>query len=132
MSGPNLKNLNLTNLRLKGIIMCSFARSEATNLNLFRQMGHYPGDLKKGEAFLFISKMGNQVIFIFRSPIQFEGTQRDIEVVDSRRLRLSSSSWNPHMLQNYANEIGLHLVGIKTFEQIHDEWVANKRKKRKA
>ena len=36
------------------------------------------------------------------------------------------------MLQNYANEIGLHLVGIKTFEQIHDEWVANKRKKRKA
>jgi len=94
-------------------------------------MSHYPGDLKKGEAFLFLARGGNQVVFVFRDPtIEFEGQRVARRVIDSRRLRLDGGTWNPYMLQNYANEIGLHLVGIKRFEQVHDEMMAAKRKKR--
>jgi len=122
-----------TNLRLKGVIECSFQRSEATNLALFRKQPHFPGELSVGEAFLFLSKSGNQIIFVFRSPIDFDGPSgKTWGVTDSRRLRLSGGSWSPYMLQNYANEVGLHLVGIKRFEQVHDEMVAAKRAKRAA
>ena len=128
-----MTNPNLTNLRLKAVIQCSFIRSEATNLNLFRETAYFPGELADGEAFLFISLMGNQVIFVFRNPINFEddvdGTI--LQVVDSRRLRLDNGFWNPHMLQNYAESVGLHLVGIKRFEQVHDEMIKAKAAKRR-
>lgn len=121
---------NPTRLRLKGVIMCSFQRSEVTNLDLYRQEPHYPGDLKKGEAFLLVSKMGNQVVFIFRDPVFSFGVGFAARrVTDSRRLRLDGGTWSPYMLQNYANEVGLHLVGLKRFETIHDEMLARKREK---
>jgi hypothetical protein len=102
-----------------------------TNLDLFKQEGHYPGPLKAGETFLFISKTGNQVVFIFRDPeVDFNGVSR--RVVDSRRLRLGSGTWNPYMLQNYANSVGIKLEGIKSFEQIHEERKAAKRAARLA
>jgi len=119
-----------TRLRLKAVVRCSFSRSEATNLVLFSKEGHYPGDLEEGEAFLFLSKGGDQVIFIFRSPIFFEGRKGDLKVIDSRRLRIPGGTWSPYMLQNYAEEIGLHLIGVKRFEQVHDEMMAAKRAKR--
>lgn len=120
----------LTQLRLKGVIQCSFSRSEATNLALFRQEPHYPGDLKTGEAFLFLAKTGNQVIFVFRDPEVLFADQKVVRrVIDSRRLRLDGGTWSPYMLQNYANLVGIHLVGIKRFEQVHDEMVLAKRAK---
>ncbi len=120
-----------TRLRLKGVIQCSFQRSEATNLTLFRQESHYPGDLKAGEAFLFLAKTGNQVVFVFRDPtVEFNGQVTARRVIDSRRLRLDGGTWSPYMLQNYAEMVGLHLVGIKRFEQVHDEMQAAKRAKK--
>jgi len=120
-----------TQLRLKGVIQCSFQRSEATNLAMFRQEGHYPGNLKKGEAFLFIAKTGNQVLFVFRDPtIEFDGEKTARRVIDSRRLRLDGGTWSPYMLQNYAESVGLHLVGIKRFEQVHDEMLLARRAKK--
>ena len=117
-----MSKTKLKQLRLKAVIQCSFCRSEATNLDLFRQEAHYPGDLKKGEAFLFLAKSGNQVVFIFRDPVlEFEGEKKARRVIDSRRLRLDGGSWSPYMLQNYANHVGLNLIGIKRFEQVHDE-----------
>ena len=112
----------LTKLHLKAVAMCSFIRSEATNLALFRQESHFPGELGEGEAFMFISKMGNQVIFIFRDPVNFEANGKVRNVTDSRRLRLDGGIWSPYMLQNYAEAVGLHLVGIKRFEQVHAEF----------
>jgi len=50
-------------------------------------------------------------------------------VVDSRRLRISGGAWSPLMLQNYANAVGLNLVGIKRFEQLYDESRAAKKGK---
>lgn len=118
----------LKSLRLKGVVQCSFARNEATNLNFYRQMPHYPGDLKAGEAFLFLAKGGNQVVFLFADfSVDFGGVVR--QVIDSRKLRLTTGTWSPYMLQNYANMVGLELVGLKRFEQIHAAWREAKRKK---
>ena len=121
----------LTPLRLKGIVTCSFGRSEATNLKLYRESGHYPGDLKEGEAFLFLSKGGNQIIFMFKSiEVEVEhgsGGPATRGVIDSRRLRLDGGTWHPYMLQNYANEAGIYLIGIKRFEQVHAAMQARKR-----
>lgn len=130
---------NLENLRLKGVATVSFIRSEATNLELYKKQPHYPGDLKDGEAFLFLSKSGNQLVFLFRPPILFEKKDENtgeviktLQVVDSRRWRLpSGSTWHPYMLQNYANEVGIHLVGIKRFETIYAEMLQKKKEKRK-
>jgi hypothetical protein len=120
----------LTQLHLKAVIRCSFQRSEVTNLDLFRQEGHFPGELLNGEAFLLLAKGGNQLIFIFRSPVNYESpTGASWEVIDSRKLRLTGGTWSPYMLQDYANEVGLNLVGIKRFEQVHDEMQAAKRGK---
>jgi hypothetical protein len=126
----------LTKLRLKGVITCSFGRSEASNLRLYRDSAKYPGDLRKGEAFLFISKGGNQVLFVFR-PVELEVSSRHRkgdgsktrEVIDSRRLRLDGGTWHPYMLQNYANEVGIHLVGFRRFEEVHKSLMAKKRTK---
>jgi len=122
----------LTQIRLKGVVQCSFIRSEVTNLALYEQEGHFPGELGEGEAFLFISKQGNQVIFVFRDPLNFDVSGKIRNVTDSRRLRLESGTWSPYMLQNYAEAVGLHLVGIKRFEQVHAEMRAAKAAKRKS
>ena len=117
----------LLRLRLKGVVQCSFTRSEDTNLKLYRQMTHYPGDLQPGEAFLFLARGGDQVVFVFAdTSVDFGGVKR--EVIDSRKLRLRTGTWSPYMLQNYANMVGLELVGIKRFEQIHAAWRDAKRK----
>lgn len=118
----------LRRLRLKGVVQCSFARSEDTNLKLYRQTAHYPGDLQPGEAFLFLAQGGDQVVFVFSDiAVDFGGVTR--EVIDSRKLRLRSGTWSPFMLQNYANMVGLELVGIKRFEQVHAAWRDTKRRK---
>jgi|APSaa5957512576_1039674.scaffolds.fasta_scaffold96763_2 hypothetical protein len=115
-------NSTKTRLRLKGVITCSFARSEATNLNLYRTTPSYPGDLKKGEAFLFLSKTGNQIIFVFHAVALEEEDGKIREVIDSRRLRLPhGATWHPYMLQNYAEEVGIHLIGIKSFKDIYED-----------
>jgi len=107
----------MTKLRLKGVVQCSFARSEATNMRLYRQTGHFPGELERGEAYLFVAKGQNQVLFLFADvQVDFDGVSR--QVIDSRKLRLAKGTWSPYMLQNYANSVGLELVGIKRFEQI--------------
>ena len=121
----------LISLRLKGVVRCSFQRSEITNLYWYQGDPSYPGDLEPGEAFLFLSKMGNQVIFMFHEPVSYEQGGRIRRVTDSRRLRLDSGTWSPYMLQDYAEAVGLHLVGIKRFEQVHDEAREAKANKRK-
>ena len=118
----------MTPLTLKGIITCSFGRSEATNLDLYRKSKGFPGELKAGEAFLFISRGLNQVIFIFEYAEVEVDNEHDLpggdnfrSVLDSRRLRLGGGTWHPYMLQNYANAVGLNLEGIRTLQQILDE-----------
>jgi hypothetical protein len=116
-----------TKLRLKGIVLCSFCRSEATNLDLYRQEPHYPGDLGSGECFLFLSRGLDQVIFVFKEAAVMTNEDAIHTVLDSRRLRLLGGTWHPYMLQDYAKQVGLHLIGIKGFSQIFEERRAEKR-----
>lgn len=111
---------DLTKLRLRGIITCSFTRSEATNLALYQADPGYPGDLRTGEAFLFIAKGLDQVAFVFR-PVTVTG-EGEIKrtVFDSRRLRLDGGTWHPYMLQTYAEAVGLQLEGVRKLDQILD------------
>ena len=117
----------LKRLRLRAVVECSFCRSEATNLDLFRPSPNYPGDLQGVEAFLFVSKTGNQVVFIFRE-VAFDHMHPN-RIVDSRRLRMTTGEWNPLMLQNYANAVGLNLQGLRRFEEIFDDMQERKRRK---
>lgn len=86
----------------------------------YRRSAHYPGDLAVGEAFLFIAKGNDQVLFVFADhEVMFGDTPR--RVTDSRKLRLGAGTWSPYMLQNYANAVGLNLQGIKRFEEVYAE-----------
>ena len=47
-------------------------------------------------------------------------TGRTVQVLSSRRLRISTK-WNPLMLANYAERVGLKLEGLKRFETYYQE-----------
>jgi hypothetical protein len=110
-------------LRLKAIIPnADFRKSEATLHDEFLRSRNYPGDLRKGECFLFLSKSGNQLLWFFTQVSQIKGFKdAEIEVYDSRKWRVTGGTWHPFMLANYASEVGIELVGIKRFEEIIDE-----------
>ena len=110
-------------LRLKAIVPnTDFRKSEATIINGFKRSRSYPGDLNSGEAFLFLSKTGNQLLWFFNNGAEIEGfMQRVIQIIDSRKWRVTGGIWHPFMLANYAEEAGIELVGIRRFEEIYDE-----------
>jgi hypothetical protein len=51
-------------------------------------------------------------------------------VLRSVRLRMTSGEWNPNMLQNYANAVGLTLNGRERFETIYNRILKEKEKKK--
>lgn len=110
-------------LRLKAIIpSADFRKSEWTLYNEYVNSRAYAGSLKKGEAYLFLSKSKNQLLWFFRDPTTIAGfNDIDQNIVDSRKWRVTSGIWHPFMLANYAEEAGIDLVGIKRFEEILDE-----------
>jgi hypothetical protein len=110
----------MNKIRLRAIKFdVDFRKNEWTNYNEFKRSRSFPGDLKANEAFLFVSKSGNQLIWILNiidSYVVSEGRVNK-QIVDSRRWRITSSqTWDPLMLANYAIEVGIELIGIKKFE----------------
>ena len=106
-------------MRLKAIWMgADFRCSERTNYNIFLQQ--FPGELRMNEAFLFVSKSGNQLVWLLNQQ-SIDGKMGTAEVTDSRRWRLTGGTWSPMMVANYAKEVGIELIGIKTFEQRYNE-----------
>lgn len=76
--------------------------------------------LKFGEAICFISRTGNQIVFVHRSDDMGKTARgKERRVVYSTRLRLTRGSWSPDMLANYADDVGLQLIGLKRFETLH-------------
>jgi len=113
-------------IRLKAIKFgADFRCSELTNYDKFRKSSRYPGDLVSGEAFLFISKSGNQMIWVLHvGNMKFLKHNGAVikRIIDSRKWRIQGgSAWNPMMLADYAEEVGLELVGIKKFAQLYEE-----------
>ena len=115
-------------IRLKGIQQdVDFRQSELTNYEAFRKSKRFSGDPKKGEAYLFVSTSGNQLVWVlkYEADVTVFRTQR--RRIESLRFRISGGHWNPMMLANYADEVGIELVGIKRFEEIYEAQRAAKR-----
>ncbi|MCK5617304.1 hypothetical protein KAR91_86370 [Candidatus Pacearchaeota archaeon] len=111
-------------IKLKAIKYVDFRKSEWTNYQEFKKSKKFPGELTHNEAFLFISNTGNQLIWM----LNVANGPLGHRIVDSRRWRFTgTSSWNPLMLANYAEEVGIELIGIKKFQEI---FAANYNKKR--
>lgn len=92
-----------------------FRSSEATNYDELVKCKHFAGPPRKREVYLMVSKSGDQLVWVLNvGGVGKNGDRRD--VVDTRRWRLRRGSWSPHMLENYANSIGISLVGFKRLE----------------
>ena len=97
-----------------------FRKNELTNYREFQKSKKFPGTLGKDEVFLFVSKSGNQLVFIIHTGEIETGTGLIRNMIDSRKWRIDgSSSWNPKMLQNYANELGMDLIGFRRLEDVY-------------
>jgi len=104
----------MINLKLKAIKFdVDFRKNEWTNYQEFKKSKKFPGELANNEAILFVSKSRNQLIWVLNI---FEDEKI---IVDSRRWRIFGGTWEPLMLQNYAESAGLHLVGLRRFEEIY-------------
>jgi hypothetical protein len=87
------------------------------------------GDLPRlgqGDVIAFLSGSRDQLVFV-SPPYEHLTNGRTVKLYASRRLRISSGSWNPLMLENYAQEVGLSLVGLKTFEEHYNRMREEKR-----
>lgn len=109
----------MRDLRLKLIAHADFRKSEETNFLELEKSGKMP-KLKKGEGVLFISMKQNQIVFVEKID-EFEmetsrGRVVTARVCASQRFRIHGTTWNPLMLQNYAERAGFKIPGIKRFE----------------
>src|ERR1700690_4091723 len=103
-------------MRLRFVEEVSFGKSEQTNFLEFSAKNEsLAKNLSSEDAILFVSKTGNQLVFIHGFTVLDSKTK----VLSSRRLRLSGGKWNPLRLANYATEVGVTLDGIKRFEQYY-------------
>lgn len=115
----------MQSIRLRAIIyQADFRKNEVSLYEEFRRnKKRFPGELKAGEAYLFVSKEENQLIWFVAQPdAKLEtATGKPIHVVQSIRWRMNRASWNPKMLANYARASNIKLAGIKDFETAYRE-----------
>ena len=91
----------------------SFRYSEMTNFDMLKPKPK----LKPGDAVLLVSQSRTQMVFIY-GYTEFGRNGHASTCLASERLRLTSGSWNPLMLANYASQVGLHLDGLDRFETL--------------
>ena len=108
------------NVRLKMVAQGDFRRSEYT---LFSGLPRkFRKSLNSNDAVCFVSGSGSQVVFVysFTDVGRTKGNtlygSRSYGIVTSVRLRLTGSTFNPLMLQNYAGACGIELEGLRHFE----------------
>lgn len=112
----------LERYRLKAIkFNCDFRSSELSNYQLLLKKKHFDGPPGKNEVYLMVSKSGNQLIWILNLAEVESASGVTRTVIDSRRWRLDGGSWSPQMLENYANAVGISLVGFKRLEDAYLE-----------
>jgi len=98
-------------MRLRLIERVDFRKSELSNY--LEHVKDKDKKLGKDDVALFISQSGNQLVFVYG----FTDMDEKKKVLRSERLRITGGTWNPLMLQNYAERVGLHLDGLRRFEQ---------------
>lgn len=111
-------------MRLKLIAHVNFQYSEAENFQLVMKK-HRDMHLGPGDVLCMLSQSEGQMVFMYR-PTEMELTgygarKGTATVYRSLRLRLDRSKWDwRNMLQNYANDVGIHLEGLSRFEDIYE------------
>ena len=107
----------LQSIRLMGVFQnADFRCNERTLYEEFRKSPSFPGNLKKNQAYLFVSRQGTQLIWFVGSDTLGGTPDHPIVVINSRKWRIAGSHWNPKMLANYAAFCGLKLLGLPMFE----------------
>jgi hypothetical protein len=125
-------------MRLRLVVTADFRKTEATNWDELRaaydksrgaEPGTIPPDVKKGEVVLMLSTLRNQLVFVYPPyEAQFNGTT--VKIVASRRLRIEGGRFDPRMLANYAEDVGLRLEGMKRYEEYFAEMQVRARQHR--
>lgn len=108
-------------VQVKRIFTADFRKSARTlfdEVKADRKL--WRGRLGPDETYLFVSLTGNQLLFVLgdheiesRPGTRFS-TKR--QLLDYRGWRIEGGTFEPHMLENYANSVGLTL-GRATFEE---------------
>ena len=100
-------------MRLRYVETVHFGKSELTNwVDILRRRPQL-GRLKADDVVLLVSKGGNQLVFLHGFDVLEEQ-----KILRSTRLRIAGGArWNPLMLVNYANSVGLKITGLKTYEE---------------
>lgn len=103
---------------LKQIETVDFRKNERTCWREFMVKNRH-FKLGANGALLLLSKSMTQLCFIYGAtdlPYQ----EHSVEVLASLKLRISGGAWNPLRLSEYASEVGLELVGIKSFAEHYE------------
>lgn len=108
-------------MQIKRVFSGDFRKSPRTLFDEIRQDRKlWRGSLGADEAYLFVSQTGNQLFFVLgdREIESQPGTRFATKrrLLDYRGWRIEGGSFNPHMIEDYANAVGLTL-GRKTFAQ---------------
>lgn len=110
-------------MRLRHMETVDFRINEAENFNAI--LKKYKLQLGPDDVVLMMSQSRNQLVFMHRNKIldlsKFGKRQGEATVYHSQRLRLSNSTWDALMLQNYANKVGIQLDYLRRFEDIMAE-----------
>ena len=113
-------------LRLRKVAHGDFRTSEHT---MYKSLpAALRNSLKGNDAVCFVSGTGNQLVFVYKyidvgitRPTHPGVRARRYGIIASIRLRLTGSTWNPLMLQNYATDYcGIELIGLKRFEEHYE------------
>lgn len=114
-------------MRLKLIADANFQYSEAENLKDVLKKNPSV-TMTPADVVLLVSRSKDQMVFMHRpTELNLEtlpgaGARKGTAIAyHSERVRLSRSTWNPLMLQNYANSVGIELDGLRRFEEIHEQ-----------
>lgn len=122
--------MSLLKVRLRVIFFeRAFMYTDVSHWDWAREQPTFPkGGLGSGDCLLFLSRGMNQLLFLW-SPTNTEDTQRHGKrtIFRSIRLRIEGGTWNPLMIQNYANEVGLEFVGLRNFREQYTEFLTAKR-----
>ena len=118
-----MSKIQLRSVNLRQIATVDFRKNERTCwLEFVKKNPRFT--LNSGDALLLLSKSFNQLCFVYGTT-ELRGTVSglDSEVLTSLKLRISGGTWNPLRLSEYANSVGLELIGIKSFAQRSEELV---------
>lgn len=102
-------------LRLRAVRTVDFRYSEVHNIHAVLYAEKITLT-KPDDVVLFRSKTGNQLVFVYQIDTVITPNRGAQRVYHTEKLRLEKDSWNPLMLQEYANQVGIVLAGVKSFK----------------